>query len=124
MHQTLPDALLGEIAETLERLDTTLEAPIGLSVQQTADALQVSLPTVRKWVKGGLLQRVPDSAPIEVEPRSVHRLGRTLERVRLNFPAREWTRALAAYLHDTDLQGQDWVADGIADLRASRLVTR
>jgi len=43
-----------------------------------------------------------------------------LGRVRANYPEREWTRALAAYLHDRDLQAQPWFREGLTAFRAGK----
>jgi hypothetical protein len=54
----------------------------------------------------------------------VVRVERILENVRSAYPAKQWTRALAAYLHDQDLQGQDWFVDGLAQVRRGLYVER
>jgi hypothetical protein len=33
--------------------------------------------------------------------------------VRESYPARQWSEALAAFLHDRDPLGQEWARDGI-----------
>lgn len=93
---------LEQIETTALRLRDTL-GDVGISVEQSARRLQVSPPTIRKWIGEGLLRQVPDRKPVEVDPRSVVRVERVLENVRKSYPSREWTRALAAFLHDRDL---------------------
>jgi len=93
---------LEQIETTALRLRDTL-GDVGISVEQSARRLQVSPPTIRKWIGEGLLRQVPDRKPVEVDPRSVVRVERVLENVRKSYPSRDWTRALAAFLHDRDL---------------------
>lgn len=104
-------------------LARTLEAPIGLSVEQAAIELGVAQPTVRKWVNEGLLKAVESRKPLEVEPRSVANLDRLLRRVREEFPAHQWTKVLAAFLHDRDLQDQEWFRRGAQERRRGEYVS-
>ena len=48
------------------------------------------------------------------KPRELIELHRALATVRESYPARQWSKALAAYLHDRDLQGQGqtWFGKG------------
>jgi hypothetical protein len=105
-------ALLERWAQLTRRIVEALDAPIGVTVEQAAERLDVTAPTVRKWLGEGLLSRVPGRKPVEVDPRSLIELQRALARVREGYPARQWSKALAAYLHDRDLQGQAWVSRG------------
>ena len=82
--------------------------------------MEVSQPTVRKWLREGLLERVPDSRPAQVTPDSVISVRDILGRVRASYREREWTRALAAYLHDRDLQDQPWLREGLAAFRTDK----
>src|SRR5450759_2950075 len=104
--------LLDSLARLTERLLQTLDVSIGVTVEQAAERLDVTTPTVRKWLKEGLLRRVEGRKPVEVDPRSLIELQRVLTRVRDNFPARQWSKTLAAYLHDRDLQSQAWFVKG------------
>ncbi len=104
--------LLERLARLTQRILQTLDVPIGVTVDQAAERLDVTTPTVRKRLKEGLLRRVADRKPLEVDPRSLIELQRVLTRVRDSFPARQWSKALAAYLHDSDLQSQAWFVKG------------
>jgi hypothetical protein len=44
--------------------------------------------------------------------------------VRESYPSRRWSEALAAFLHDRDLLGQDWVREGVEQLRQGELIER
>jgi len=120
-----------EIERVLERVEAlsarvqkALDLPGGLSVAQAAERLEVSEPTVRKWLAEGLLERVEDHKPVEIAQRSVIEVERVLDTVRESYPARRWSEALAAFLHDRDLLGQEWVREGVEQLRHGELVER
>lgn len=120
-----------ELERLLERVETlsarvqkALDLPGGLSVAQAAERLEVSEPTVRKWLAESLLERVEDHKPVEIAQRSVIEVERVLDTVRESYPARRWSEALAAFLHDRDLLGQGWVREGVEQLRHGELIER
>lgn len=120
-----------ELEHALERVEAlsarvqkALDLPGGLSVAQAAERLEVSEPTVRKWLAEGLLERVEDHKPVEVTQRSVIEVERVLDTVRESYPARRWSEALAAFLHDRDLLGQEWVREGVEQKRHGELIER
>jgi hypothetical protein len=106
------------------RVQKALDLPGGLSVAQAAERLEVSEPTIRKWLAEGLLERVEGQKPVEVTQRSVIEVERVLDTVRESYPARRWSEALAAFLHDRDLLGQDWAREGVEQMRHRELVGR
>lgn len=124
----LSQAALVEFLERLDRLTRrmldTLDVPIGVTVEQAADRLDVTPPTIRKWLKEGLLRPTEGRKPIEVDPRSLIEVQRALNAVRANYPARQWGKALGAYLHDRDLQRKGWVAKGLGELERGEFVER
>jgi len=81
----------------------------GLSVAQAAGRLEVSEPTIRKWLAEGLLERVEGHKPVEIIQRSVIEVERVLGTIRESYPARRWSEALAAFLRDRDLLKEGWV---------------
>jgi primosomal protein N' len=120
-----------ELERALERVEAlsarvqkALDLPGGLSVAQAAERLEVSEPTVRKWLAEGLLERVEDHKPVEIAQRSVIEVERVLDTVRESYPARRWSEALAAFLHDRDLLGQEWAREGVTQLRHGELIER
>jgi transposase-like protein len=115
-------ALLDRVARRTQRLLETLDVPIGVTVDQAAERLDVTAPTVRKWLKEGLLRRVEGRKPVEVDPHSLIELQRVLAGVREIFPARQWSKALAAYLHDRDLQSQAWFVKGRQEFERGEFV--
>jgi excisionase family DNA binding protein len=116
------------IVERLEalsaRMQEALDLPGGVTVAQAAERLDVSEPTIRKWLSEGLLARVAGRKPVEISQRSVVDVERVLGAVREVYPARRWGEALGAFLHDRDLLGQGWAAEGIAQLKRGELVER
>jgi hypothetical protein len=117
-------ALLDSLARLTERILDTLDVPIGVTVEQAAKRLDVTAPTVRRWLKDGLLRRVEGRKPVEVDPGSVIELQRVLATVRMRFPARQWGRALAAYLHDRDLQSEPWFTKGAGEFERGEFLER
>lgn len=115
-------SFIDEVVGQAGRLRETLNVEVGLTIAQAAGYLDVSKPTVRKWLREGLLERVDGRKPVEVTQGSVLRVGDILARLRESFPEREWTRALAAYLHDQSLMEQAWLREGVAAHRAGKLV--
>jgi Sigma-70, region 4 len=120
-----------ELERALERVEAlsarvqkALDLPGGLSVAQAAERLEVSEPTVRKWLAEGLLERVEGHKPVEIAQRSVIEVERVLDTVRESYPARRWSEALAAFLHDRDLLGQEWAREGVEQLRHGELIER
>jgi Homeodomain-like domain-containing protein len=120
-----------ELERALERVEAlsarvqkALDLPGGLSVAQAAERLEVSEPTIRKWLAESLLERVEDHKPVEITQRSVIEVERVLGTVRESYPARRWSEALAAFLHDRDLLEQGWVREGVEQLRQGELIER
>jgi len=120
-----------ELKRALERVETlsarvqkALDVPAGLSVAQAAERLEVSEPTVRKWLAEGLLEPNAGHKPTEISQRSVIDVEPLLATIRESYPARRWTEALAAFLHDRDLRGQEWAREGIEQLRRGELIER
>jgi Homeodomain-like domain-containing protein len=120
-----------ELERALERVEAlsarvqkALDLPGGLSVAQAAERLDVSEPTVRKWLAEGLLERVEGHKPVEIAQRSLIEVERVLGTVRESYPARRWSEVLAAFLHDRDLLGQGWAREGVRQLRHGGLVGR
>ncbi|HEX4669825.1 MAG TPA: hypothetical protein VH275_07640 [Solirubrobacterales bacterium] len=120
-----------ELERALERVEAlsarvqkALDLPGGLSVAQAAERLEVSEPTIRKWLAESLLERVEDHKPVEIAQRSVIEVERVLDTVRESYPARRWSEALAAFLHDRDLLGQEWAREGVEQLRHGELIER
>jgi excisionase family DNA binding protein len=119
---------LESIVERLEalsaRMQEALDLPGGVTVAQAAERLDVSEPTVRKWLDEGFLARVAGRKPVEISQRSVIDVERVLGSVRESYPARHWGEALGAFLHDRDLLGQEWVREGMEQLKRGELVER
>jgi hypothetical protein len=120
-----------ELERALERVEAlsarvqkALDLPGGLSVAQVAERLEVSEPTIRKWLAEGLLERVEGHKPAEITQCSVIEVERVLGTVRESYPSRRWSEALAAFLHDRDLLGQEWAREGVEQMRRGELIER
>jgi hypothetical protein len=120
-----------ELERALERVEAlsarvqkALDLPGGLSVAQAAGRLEVSEPTVRKWLAEGLLEQVEGHKPVEIAQRNVIEVERVLGTIRESYPARRWSEALAAFLHDRDLLRQEWARDGVEQLQRGELIER
>jgi putative transposase len=50
--------------------------------------------------------------------------NRGLGTVRESYPLRRWSEALAAFLHDRDLLGQEWAREGVEQMRRGELIER
>jgi hypothetical protein len=61
---------------------------------------------------------------VEVAQRSAIEVERALGTVRERYPARRWSEALAAFLHDRDLLGQEWAREGVEQMRRGELIER
>lgn len=104
----------------MERALVELAPTGGLSVAEAATTFEVSAPTIRKWIREGMLEPIPSTSPQRVTFESVERLDEIVDRVRDSLPERDRTKALAAYLHDRDLLNMPWAKDGIAASRVRR----
>jgi hypothetical protein len=116
------ESALARLEALSARMQITLQWPGGLTVTQTAERLDVSEPTVRKWLTEGLLERIEGRKPVEVSQPSVIKVERILKGVRENYPARQWSEALAAFLHDRDLLSQPSVVKGLQEYKRGELI--
>jgi hypothetical protein len=111
------ERVLVQLEDLSARMQVTLQWPGGLTVSQTAERLHVSEPTVRKWLAEGMLKPIEGHKPVEISQRSVIDVDRILQGVRDAFPTYQWTKALAAYLHDGDLLSQRSVVKGLQEYK-------
>ncbi len=115
---------LAQLEALSARMQQTLQWPGGLTVSQAAEHLHVSEPTVRKWLTEGLLHQIDGRKPVEISQRSIIDVERILQGVRDTFPTQQWTKALAAYLHDRDLQSQPSFVKGRQEHERGEFVER
>jgi len=115
--------LFREFNKSLEWMAASLAAPPGVPVEQAAERLGVTGTTVRKWLRLGLIEAVPKASPQRISDDSLLALEDVFARVRETFPERAWPKALAAYLHDRELLGQEWAKAGVDALGKGRVVT-
>lgn len=111
---------LSKIDDAVARLDGLAVAASGVSVADAATYLAVSQPTVRDWLKRGVLERVPESKPVLIERSSLRQIHRLLAELRERGKDRDWLRAFVDYVHDLAVVRSPVVQKGLADVEAGR----
>lgn len=114
-------AALRRIEDAVERLDGLTSVSPGLPVAETARYLGVSEPTVREWLKRGVLAVVPDAKPVLVERDGLRRVHRAVEELRERGQDADWLRALLDYLDDIAVRRSPAVQQGLAEMAAGQL---
>lgn len=112
------------IVETLDHVVARLSrsAPTdGIPVAAAAQYLGVSAPTIRAWMRHGLLQRVPEARPAKIEASSLHRVRAALNDLRTRGQERDWLHGLSDYLHDHADRRSPSVRKGIEELGRGEL---
>ncbi len=105
----------------LERLEHGAAAARGLPVSQAAQYLGVSEPTVRAWLKRGLLREVPRSKPLLIERSCLRRVHAAVGELRARGQERDWLQALVDLLHDRAERRRPEIQRGLEELRRGRL---
>lgn len=114
------DAALDALDEAQEVLISVKHTP-GVSVAAASEQLGVSEPTIRSWIKRGVLSAVPKASPIQIEPESLHRVSRALAELRERGQDRDWLQAVVDYLHDREARKSDALQKGISQLKRGEL---
>jgi transposase len=109
------DAALDALGEAEEVLTSVTHAP-GVSVAVASEELGLSEPTVRSWVKRGVLRGVPKASPAQIEPESLHEASRALAELRARGQDRDWLQAVVDHLHDRKVRGSEELREGISQL--------
>ena len=112
---------LKRIDEVVARLDSVASVPAGLPVAEAANYLKVSEPTVRDWLRRGVLRAIPDAKPVLVERSSLRDIRHLLEELRERGRDKEWLRGFVDYVHDLAAVRSPEVQQGLADVEAGRL---
>jgi hypothetical protein len=114
--------------ESLRRIDDAMAvlgqsppAERGLPVALAARYLNVSAPTVRAWLKRGVLSRVPRAKPVLVDGSSLREIRSALAELRARGQDRDWLRALVDVLHDRVELGRAELRHGIDELEREQL---
>lgn len=128
------DALHGLM---LHRLFVLGEEPIdlaraeGVGVEQLGEEFGEDLRLMQDlgWLFESDSEAVALTVPAGELVRTLKRLRRDARRApceerRESYPSRRWSAALAAFLHDRDLVGQEWVREGAEQLRRGELIER
>jgi hypothetical protein len=109
------------IDDVVARLDGVSSVPAGLPVADAATYLQVSEPTVREWLKRGVLNRVPDAKPVLIERESLRSVHRLLAELRERGKDRDWLSTFVDYVHDRAVVRSPAVRRGLAEMEAGDL---
>ncbi len=112
-------AAVKRIDEALALLDQAAPSP-GLPVAEAAAYLGVSEPTVRDWLKRGVLNRVAGSRPALIERSSLRHVHRLISELRERGKDRDWLRSLMDYLDDLAVVRSPAVQRGLAEFKAGR----
>ena len=114
------DAALEALEEAQEALVSVKHTP-GVSVAAASERLGVSEPTIRSWVKRGALEAVAEVRPMQIDPRSLHRVSRALAELRERGRDRDWLGVVVDQLHDREARESDALREGLAQLGRGRL---
>ena len=109
------------ITEAVDRLEAEVARGAGLSVEAAAQYLDVSAPTVREWMRRGVLERKADSKPAQIDRESARIVHRALAELRARGQDRDWLAALVDYLHDTRDRRSESVRKGLDELASGEL---
>jgi hypothetical protein len=93
----------------------------GVKVSEAAELLDVSTPTVRSWIRAGLLVPVRGASPTRVEVLNLAEVKRAVDLLRAFGQDRDLLSAVYRRLRDRDLLGSDDFARGLEDARAGRV---
>ena len=105
-----------DLSEAVNRLETEVARGTGLSVDAAAQYLDVSAPTVRAWTQRGVLERKPDSKPLQIDRDSARRVHRALGELRARGQDRDWLATLVDHLHDASDRHSESVRKGLDEL--------
>lgn len=116
----------GELAEQLMAMGMQLKraapnAARGVPVVEAAEYLGVSEPTVRLWVRRGVLVALPGSKPALIEHESLRRVGRAVRELRARGEDREWLEGVVRYVEDMTDRSSSSVRRGLKDLAEGKL---
>lgn len=119
------DARIAELLEQLDEIASRLEATTartpGLSVAAAADYLGVSEPTVRAWLRNGLLSAIDGVKPIVIDPTTLRTVHRLLVELRERGKDPAWLRSFVDYVHDLSVIRSPAVQNGLAEMKAGHL---
>ncbi len=95
----------------------------GAKISEAADVLGVSPPTVRSWVKAGILEEVADGgSPQRVEVLGLADVKRLVDMLREHGQNRDFLTAIYRRLRDDAVLASPGLEESIEDFRAGRTV--
>jgi excisionase family DNA binding protein len=116
----------GELAEQLMAMGKQLkraapDAARGVPVAEAAKYLGVSEPTVRLWVRRGVLAALQGSKPMLIEHESLRGVGRAIRELRARGEDREWLEGVVRYVEDMADRSSPSVRQGLRELAEGKL---
>jgi hypothetical protein len=121
MHGDQLSAAVTGISDALARLEDVRTAAAGLAVADAAGYLSVSQPTVRDWLRRGLLTAVPNAKPVLVERSSAREVHAMLQELRDRGQDGNWLRAFVDYLHDRGERKRPAIVKGLQQMERGDL---
>jgi len=117
-HETDPDRrrTLDDVRARLADRDS------GAKVSEAAELLGVTPPTVRAWIKSGLLVAVPGARPARVDLLCLADVKRAVDLLRAHGTDRDLLAAVYRRLRDAELIESAAFKAGMADFGAGRIV--
>ena len=114
-------AVLTRIEDAVARLDGLASVSPGLPVSEAAAYVGVSEPTVRAWLKRGVLRPVPRAKPVLIERSSLRLAHQAIQELRERGQDRDWLRALVDLLHDRAERKRPGIVRGLEELQRGEL---
>lgn len=111
------DRARNAVDAVIARLEKQFNGAHGVAVSEAAEYLGVTAPTVRAWLKRGILKRVRGKRPIQVTSDSLRQTQRLLEELRSRGQDRDWLQSLVDYLHDAETRRRPGVRRRLEELR-------
>lgn len=94
----------------------------GAKVSEAAELLGLTPPTVRAWIKSGVLVTVPETRPVRVDTLCLADVKRAVDLLRAHGTDQDLLAAVYRRLRDAELQQGAAFNAGMEDLAAERIV--
>lgn len=122
--ESVADTLSGQSEAALREVATAMIRRIGpVRAAIVADMLQLSQPTVRKWVSAGLLVEAPGHAVMHVDPTRLHRVLHLVRDLRARgLRNKELAEQLWWSLEDRALLEREDLQKSLAQMRGGEVV--
>jgi predicted transcriptional regulator len=94
----------------------------GAKVSEAAELLGITPPTVRAWIKSGVLVAKPETRPVRVDTLCLADVKRAVDLLRAHGTDRDLLAAVYRRLRDAELLESEAFKAGMEDLAAGRIV--